>query len=111
MKFFVTGEFVEVGALLPPDQLVALVETTIIPSVEMLAQWERDGRLVGGAIAGSRTGIFIIEASSSEELGEMLSTLPFWGMIKWDVHPLQSAESVVSRERGVVERVRQATSA
>ena len=40
MRFLVTGEWVEVGALLPPEQTVGVLEDVVHPSLEMLAHWE-----------------------------------------------------------------------
>lgn len=51
----------------------------------------------------------MLEAASAEEVGELLSSLPFWGLVKWQVRPLQSARSTIERERSVVERIRAAT--
>src|SRR4051812_7267023 len=63
-KFLVTGEFIEVGVLVPPDQFLPIMEGLIIPSLEQLARWESEGRLAGGIVAGERAGAFILEAAS-----------------------------------------------
>ncbi len=106
MKFLVTGEWVEVGALMGPGQIVGILGQTVIPSLDMLAQWEQEGKVHGGGIyAGERAGAWIFEAESSEELGQLLSTLPFWGQLKWHVRPLQSTGSAAERERSLHERV------
>jgi hypothetical protein len=47
----------------------------------------------------------LMEAASAEEVGERLASLPFWGMLKWRVTPLQSTRSAIARERGVAERL------
>ena len=48
----------------------------------------------------------MLEADSHEEVGRLLTSLPFWIYIKWDVKPLQSARSAADRERGVLEQIR-----
>ena len=108
MLFLVTAKFVEAGPLLPPEGFVQLLDQTILPSVETMAQWEEEGRIRGGVFSGQREGGFTIEADSAEELGQLLSSLPFWGVLKWDVKPLQSFRSVVERERGVRDQVQAA---
>ncbi|HZU07013.1 MAG TPA: muconolactone Delta-isomerase family protein [Chloroflexota bacterium] len=109
MRFLVTGEWVEVGALLSPEQTIGVLEDVVHPSLELLARWEQEGRIRGGIQTGQRAGSFIVDAASAEELGEMLASLPFWGMVKWQVVSLQSFQSTVERERGVALRARGAS--
>ena len=77
----------------------------VIPSLEMWGQWENEGIIKGGVFAGERAGAFVLEAASHEEVGERLSSLPFWGMIKWSVRPMQSARSAAERERKVIKQL------
>lgn len=109
MLFLVSGEWVEVGALLPPEQVVALIERAVVPSLEIWARWEEEGRVKGGIFAGERAGVLVLEAASSEEVGQLLGSLPFWGMVKWHVRPLQSVRSTIERERRIAEQTRAAT--
>ncbi len=107
MLFLVKGEWVEVGALLPPEGLVGYVEQVVVPSVEMLAQWEQEGRIrTGGVFPGERPGAWVMEADSAEEVGQLLGSLPFWGQMKWDVRAMQSLSSTVERERSILEQAR-----
>lgn len=99
MRFFITGEYIEAGALLSPEHLAALAQNVILPSLQILAKWEQEGKIKGGVLAGERAGVFIVEAASHEEIGELLASLPFWGLIKWHVTPLQSWASTVERDR------------
>jgi len=41
----VTGEYVETGALLSLEHLGLLAQNAILPSLQMLAKWDRRGRL------------------------------------------------------------------
>ncbi len=52
-------------------------------------------KLTGGILAGQRAGAFVIDAQSNEEVGTILAGLPFWGLVKWDVKPLQSIRSAI----------------
>ncbi len=109
MVFLVRTEYVEVGALMPPEAAVSYVEQVVIPSLEMVAQWEQEGRiLAGGTFPGERAGAFIMEADSAEEVGQLLGSLPFWGQMKWDVRAMQRLSSTVERERGIVAQVQAA---
>jgi hypothetical protein len=108
MLFLVTGEFIEPGALLPPDQVVSMLEQQILSSIEILVRWEQEGRIRGGVFAGERAGAWVMEAVSSEEIGQQLATLPFWGLVKWHVRPLQTFRSTADRERQVAEQIKSA---
>lgn len=106
MQFLVDGAWIELGAMLAPEQVAALLEQYVIPSLEMFVRWEEEGRIKGGVFAGERETTFVLEAASSEEVGQLLTSLPFWGMMKWHVRPLQSMRSCVERERAGLERLR-----
>jgi hypothetical protein len=105
-QFLVNGTWVELGALLSPAQVVEILEGPVIPSLQMFVQWEQEGRIHGGVFVGERETTFVLDASSAEEAGQLLSTLPFWGMMKWHVRPLQSFRSCVERETAGLERFR-----
>jgi Muconolactone delta-isomerase len=86
-----------------------MIEQAIVPSLEMWAKWEQEGVVkAGGVFAGERGGGFVLEAESAKEVGKLLTSLPFWIFIKWDVKPLQSASSAADRERGVLEQLKAA---
>lgn len=104
--YLVNGSWTELGALLTPDQVRALLEETVLPSLEMLVRWGEEGRLHGGVFAGERETAFILVAHSAEEVGQLLTSLPFWGMMKWHVRPLQSMRSALAREQASLERLR-----
>ncbi|HLI26266.1 MAG TPA: muconolactone Delta-isomerase family protein [Chloroflexota bacterium] len=106
MQFLVTGEWVEHGALLPPEQAAQLLEATVLPSLQTLARWEDEGRLQGGILAGQRAGAYLLEAASAEEVGQLLASLPFWGMVRWSVQPLQSTRSAIQRDQEVAQQIR-----
>ncbi len=109
MQYLVRADYVEVGALMPPEAVVSFVEQAVVPSLEMLSQWEQEGRIrAGGTFPGERAGAFVMEADSAEEVGQLLGSLPFWGQIKWDVRAMQSLSSTVERERGIVEQAKAA---
>ena len=107
MLFLVNAEHVDAGPMMPPEEAIAYIEQVVIPSIEMLAQWEREGRVrAGGVFPGERVGAFVMEADSAEEVGRLLGSLPFWGQIKWEVRALQSLSSTVERERSIIAQTR-----
>ena len=108
MLYLVTMETIEPG-LLPPQQTSQLVEQVIIPSLEALAKLETERKvLAGGAFAGARSAVAIIEAVSNEELSRLLRSLPFWGLMKIGVTPLQSFEEEAAQNRQLVQHLKAA---
>jgi hypothetical protein len=75
-------------------------------SHEMLIKWVKDKKITGGCFAGQREVVFILEASSNEEVGSILSDLLVWHLIKWDVLPIQSFKSADDRDRKVIDRLK-----
>ena len=87
------GRAVEYGGPQDPAYAAMLFENVILPSIEMSKEWEDKKKVIGGLFAGQRAGVFITEASSAEELSDMLQQLPFWALNTWEIIPLQSFQS------------------
>ena len=102
MKYLVQGEYVEPGPLMPQEQVMKMIEGVVIPSLDMLARWEEEGKITGGLAVGARRGVFVMEASSHEEVDKMLQSLPFWGLLKWEVTALHSFKGRANQEREAV---------
>ncbi len=108
MLYLVTMESLETG-LLPPQQNAQIIERAIIPGLEAITKLEAEKKvLAGGVFVGARRGVIIVEAASNEELGELLQSLPFWGVMKIDVTPLESMEYRLSLTRKSLERLKAA---
>ena len=106
-RYLVTGEYVDPGPLLPPQQVVELVEHRVIPSFEALAQLETQKKiLAGGIFAGGRAGAFIVDVASNDELNRLLQELPFWGLIKWVCTPLQGYRERAADEQAALDRIK-----
>ena len=101
MMYLVSAEFIENSVT--PEAFPQVWENVIRPSLETLAKMADEKKLTGGVLAGQRAGAFIIDAQSNEEVGTVLGNLPFWGLIKWNVTPLQSMRSAIERDRKAVE--------
>jgi hypothetical protein len=106
MQFLVTIDGSGVAGM-PPERLVQVLDQMIIPGVEELAQWEQEGRVHGGAYTGGRGGVFMIDAGSIEEVDQLVTSLPHWGLLKVDVLPLISTSSLVERARAVRQRLQE----
>ena len=108
MQFLVTVDGSEVGAGLPPEQAAKMREQLVGPSLEKLAQWERDGRIRGGILPGQRAGVWVVEADSPEEVDQLVASLPYWGVVKMQVQALMPVSAAIERNRLVSEQQRAA---
>src|SRR5262249_23267944 len=107
MQYLVTMEFVEPGPLFPAQQLGQMVEQTILPSFDLLASLQAEGKLVaGGVLAGTRTAVFVLEAASNDELDQMVEGIPWWGVMKTSVTPLQDFAKRAANDRVLLERIK-----
>lgn len=102
MLYLVTAEWIESATPTDKDEFLETLKRSILPSLQMLAVWEQEGKiLAGGFFPGERSGAWIMEANSNEDVGEWISSLIFWGRMKWTVRALQSLSSTVERENKV----------
>jgi hypothetical protein len=82
----------------PFANVMSWIEMVVHPSLEVLGKSVGDKKVMGGVVAGVREGVFLLEASSNEEVGMFLRNLPFWGAMKWAVLPPQSFKSSVEQD-------------
>jgi hypothetical protein len=107
MRFLVTIDGSDVGVGMPPERLAQVMEQMVIPGVEKLAQWEQEGRIHGGGYTAARGGVFIVDADSSDEVDQLVTSLPHWGLVKVDVKPLISTSTMLERSRAMRQRLQE----
>jgi muconolactone delta-isomerase len=107
MRFLVTIDGSDIGVGMPPERLAQVIEQMVTPSLEQLAQWEQEGRIHGGGYTAARGGVFMMDAASSEEVEQLLTSLPYWGLVKIDVKPLIPISAMVERGLTVSQRLRE----
>jgi len=107
MRFLVTIDGSDMAVGRSPEQLAKVVKQMVVPSLEQLAQWEQEGRVHGGGYTAARGGVFIMDADSSEEVEQLLTSLPYWGLVKVDVKPLISTGSMLERARTMGQRLQE----
>jgi muconolactone delta-isomerase len=108
VQYLVAGEYVEPGPLLPSEQVVVMIQQLILPSHDALTNLKAEGKLIaGGYSVGERAGAFIFDVESNEELDSLLQSLPFWGLIKFRVTPLEEIEGRRERDRQQAEQIEQ----
>jgi hypothetical protein len=105
--YLVTGDYVDPGPMLPPQQLVHLIEQMVLPSFEALAKLQEQKKILGGGIiAGGRAGAFVVDVASNNELNRLLQELPFWGIVKWNATPLQGFRERAADEQHALDRIK-----
>jgi muconolactone delta-isomerase len=92
---------------MPPERLAQVMDQMVIPGIEKLAQWEQEGRIHGGGYTAARRAVFIIDAESSEEVDQLVTSLPHWGLVKVDVKPLISTSAMLERARAIGQRTQE----
>jgi hypothetical protein len=76
---------------LPTEGLAKIVREAILPSVEALIPLRAARKLVtGGYLVEQRTMVFVFEASSEEDVREMLGELPLSQVAKPDIRRMQA---------------------
>jgi hypothetical protein len=89
-----------------PEEAIKVLKEIVLPSFDQLIALEKKKILAGGLPVGDRAFVFIVEASSNEELDEMLRKLPMWGSLDWEVSPLQTFSGRAAQERSIVKQLR-----
>jgi hypothetical protein len=80
-----------------------MVENVAIPSLQVLAKLESDGKIVAGGVhTAARTGTMIVEAASHQEVDELIGHIPFWGLLHWTVTPLVGFGDRAKFESGLI---------
>jgi muconolactone delta-isomerase len=108
MQYLVTMHLVDPGPLLAPHQLLGMYRTAVLPGHEALIDLRSEGKiLAGGYPVGERAIAFIAEADSPKELDSLLLGIPFWGITKTKVTPLQDFEDRRDQNRQAAEQMEQ----
>ena len=106
MQYLVTQELVDPGPLLPPDRLLEMYRTAVLPGHEALINLKSEGKVIaGGYPVGERAIAIVVEADSPKELDSLLLETPFWGITKTKATPLQDFEDRRELDRQAAEQI------
>jgi len=95
MLFYVKGESTGVPPL-PPDQVYELV----VKEWETIISYKQKGKiLAGGALAGRRGGCAIFDVDSIDEIHTLISQMPLFPFIQWEIIPLISSEYALEKAK------------
>ncbi len=93
MQYLVTSEWIDPMGNIPsaPNEFAEVINQAVVPSMETLAKLTAEKTiLAGGVLSGERAVAFVVEASSNDEVTELVQSVPFWIFMKWNVTPLES---------------------
>ncbi len=108
MQYLVHMDFVDPGPMLPIEQYVGMMRQAVLPGHESLQALKSEGKiLAGGFPVGERAIAFIAESDSPRELDELLEFIPFWGIVKTKVTPLQAFEDRHDQDLRATEQMEQ----
>jgi hypothetical protein len=86
-----------------PQEAAAVLEGGILPGFDYLQKLQAAKTIVAGGLpVGERAFVFIIEASSNEDADHIIRGIPFWGVFRWKVTPLDSIADRAATERQVL---------
>ena len=88
MLFFVKGEMKGVPPI-PPEQILELA----VKEAETVISYQKQGKvLAGGFLACRKGGCSIWNVDSIEELHTLVSQLPLFTFLEWEIIPLITRE-------------------
>jgi hypothetical protein len=90
-----------------PEEAKKILSEILMPSFDELIKLEKEKKiLAGGLPVGDRAFIFIMEASSNDEVDRILRKLPMWGVLNWKVKPLQDISARAEIERNALNKIK-----
>lgn len=103
MEFLVLMKLRDEGVGGTEKEKRTIVETMIIPSIEMLVEIEREGLLSGGFFEGQRGAAFVMSVQNEEAIDNALAALPCSGIFDMEVMPLEPLKEALARDRNFVQ--------
>ncbi|MFQ5769389.1 MAG: muconolactone Delta-isomerase family protein [bacterium] len=93
-----------------PEEAIQILEKGILPTFNALLKLQQEKKIVAGGLPiGERALVFIVEASSNEEVDKLLRSLPAWGAMDWKVTALESFAGRAAQEREILNELKKTT--
>ncbi len=90
-------------------EALAILSNIVLPTFTQLIELEKKKKiLAGGLPVGDRAFVFIAEAESNDDLDKTLRQLPMWGVLDWEVTPLQTFNGRAKQEQQAVKEMKNA---
>ena len=102
--YLVEFETTQAGASTSREEAIEQLDKLLIPTLDSLG---KDGKIRGGGIvAGTLTGAFVVEGTSKDEVTALVRALPAWGIMQWQVTPIETFAHRANVEKKVVQGLR-----
>ena len=86
-----------------PEEAIEVLESVVLPSFKEFVRLEKAKKIrAGGLPVADRAFVFVAEAKSNDELDQMLRKIPVWGLLDWEVTPLQTFSGRAKQERQIL---------
>ena len=93
-----------------PEEAIQILEKGILPTFDALMKLQEEKKIIAGGLPiGDRAFVFIVEASSNDEVDKLLRSLPAWGALKWKVTALESFAGRAAQEREILNELKKTT--
>lgn len=93
-----------------PEEAIQILEKGILPTFDALMKLQEEKKIIAGGLPiGDRAFVFIVEASSNDEVDRLLRNLPAWGALKWKVTALESFAGRAAQEREILNELKKTT--
>jgi hypothetical protein len=90
-----------------PQDGISFIEQYILPSLELCKKMEGEKQiLAGGPANGAIRLVMIVSAESSQEIDELIESLPIWPQMETTVTPLTSFSGRMDTLRPRLERLK-----
>ena len=90
-----------------PQEGVALIEQSILPTLERCKQLEAEKKIVaGGPLSGAIALSLIVSAESAQDLDDLITSLPVWPRMETTVTPLTTFGGRVQAVRAQLEQLK-----
>ena len=100
---YITNCVLEGGYPLPPKEWLQLA----LKGMEEIMNLQKKGKVVTHVgHAGLQSGTIIWDVDSNEELMDILSRLPFWPFMEWEIIPGIPIEKTLESLKGALAAVR-----
>lgn len=93
MQYLVQMKLASSSRATSPQEGIAFIEQFIIPTLELCKKLEKEKKiLAGGPTSGAVALVFVLSAESSQELDDLITSLPVWPRMETEVIPLTTFE-------------------
>ena len=89
MKYLITGEIIDTGEKVSPEQFTQVLNKGIIITPDVFNELGFDEKISTDGIPDDpRTGLAIVDGDSHEEVNSILQNFPSWCRVNWTVTSL-----------------------